>query len=112
MPQSTLSFAATHEVFNQPPPLADYNLFTSDRVLKEAVARDGAGWAASDLTELGATLGRRETIERGFAANTNPPAMNVTAAMKSAISDGVSVQSLRMLRLASWTVRDSVPSKH
>jgi hypothetical protein len=34
------------------------------------------------------------------AANTNPPARHVTAAMKIAISDGVSVQPLRMLRLA------------
>jgi putative acyl-CoA dehydrogenase len=29
----------THEVFNQPPPLIDYNLFTSDRALQEGVAR-------------------------------------------------------------------------
>jgi hypothetical protein len=38
-------------------------------------------------------------------AITNPPAKHVTAAMKRAISVGVSVQSLRMLRLACWTVR-------
>ena len=73
MPQSTPSLAATHEVFNQPPPLVDYNLFTSDRALQEAVRREGADWALSDLTELGARLGRQETIENGFAANTNPP---------------------------------------
>ena len=73
MPQSTPSLTRTHEVFNQPPPLADYNLFSTDRALGEAVAREGAGWAIRELTELGATLGRPETIESGFAANTNPP---------------------------------------
>ena len=73
MPQSPPSLDATHEVLNQPPPLADYNLFSSDRALGEAVAREGAAWAIRELTELGATLGRPETIESGFAANTNPP---------------------------------------
>ena len=71
-PQTEL-LMATHEVFNQPPPLVDYNLFRTDRVLGEAVAREGAAWAASELTRLGATLGRRETIEAGFTANANPP---------------------------------------
>src|SRR5579864_3036869 len=64
---------ATHEVFNQPPPLVDYNLFSGDRVLKEATAREGAAWATGELTRLGAALGLRETIEAGFAANANPP---------------------------------------
>src|SRR5580704_11628207 len=64
---------ATHEVFNQPPPLVDYNLFTGDRVLAEAAEREGAGHAVGELTRLGAILGTRETIEAGFAANTNPP---------------------------------------
>jgi putative acyl-CoA dehydrogenase len=64
---------ATHEVFNQPPPLVDYNLFSSDRVLAEATAREGAAWATAELTGFGARLGVRETIEAGFAANANPP---------------------------------------
>ena len=64
---------ATHEVFNQPPPLVEYNLFGSDRVLTEAAEREGAGWAAGDLTRLGGVLGKRDTIEAGFAANANPP---------------------------------------
>ncbi len=38
--------AATHEVVNQPYALADYNLFDGDAALKEAVAREGAAWAA------------------------------------------------------------------
>jgi putative acyl-CoA dehydrogenase len=73
MARQTELLTATHEVFNQPPPLVDYDLFGSDRALADAVGREGAGWAAGDLARLGATLGARETIEAGFAANENPP---------------------------------------
>ena len=34
---------STHEVFNQPPPFEDVNLYGSDAALKEAVAREGGG---------------------------------------------------------------------
>jgi putative acyl-CoA dehydrogenase len=64
---------ATHDVFNQPPPLTDYNLFASDPVLVEAVAREGAVWAGEDLKRFGAALGRAETIDWGCQANRNPP---------------------------------------
>ena len=73
MARQTPVLTDTHEVFNQPPPLADYNLFTTDRTLAEATEREGAGWAMAELTRLGATLGAREMIEAGFAANANPP---------------------------------------
>ena len=63
----------THEVLNQPPPLADYDLFRTDRALAEATGREGAGWAEAELALLGARLGRAETIELGRAANRNPP---------------------------------------
>src|SRR5258707_5215779 len=67
---------ATHEVLNQPPPLVDYNLFAGDRALGEAVGREGAGWAAGELSALGKRLGSAETIEWGFAANQNPPLLH------------------------------------
>ena len=73
MAPRTQLLTATHEVFNQPPPLVDYNLFGSDRVLVEAAERYGAGDHAGELTKLGARLGARESIEAGFAANANPP---------------------------------------
>ena len=41
------------ESLNQPPPLTDYNLFSSDRVLLEAVAREGAAWPCAQLAECG-----------------------------------------------------------
>ena len=63
------------EVENQPPPLESYNLLHSDRVLGEAVRREGASWAEAELGALGATLGRPETIALGFAANRYPPVL-------------------------------------
>lgn len=61
------------EVSNQPPPLDPYNMFASDVVLREAVAREQAGWAQAELNELGATLGQPETIQLGFDANKFTP---------------------------------------
>ena len=73
---SELSEFRTHDVFNQPPPLENYNLFTTDRVLQEAVERDGAGWAKESLAGFGTILGRRETIQFGVLANNYPPVLN------------------------------------
>ncbi|SFR81688.1 putative acyl-CoA dehydrogenase [Marinobacter daqiaonensis] len=65
--------AQTHEVVNQPPALENYNLFTEDTALQEAVEREGAGWARQELEAFGELAGRRETIELGFQANDNKP---------------------------------------
>ena len=64
---------ATHEVFNQPPPLEGYNPFTADAALQEAVSREGAGWAAEALAAFGERTGRRDVIELGHLANRHPP---------------------------------------
>lgn len=61
------------EVFNQPPPLADYNLFLSDTPLMEAVVGEGAAWSLDDLTAYGERLGAAETLEIGRIANREPP---------------------------------------
>jgi putative acyl-CoA dehydrogenase len=63
----------THEVVNQPPPLADYNLFESNQVLKEAVEREGADWAKDRISAVGEFGGSSKAIELGFQANQNPP---------------------------------------
>jgi putative acyl-CoA dehydrogenase len=59
--------------FNQSPPFSDVNLFTSDRGLREAVAREGAGWAAEDLEIFGGVTGSATAIELGRLANAHPP---------------------------------------
>lgn len=67
------AMASTHEVFNQPPALENYNLYLQDQALREAVRRHGAGWAEAELTEFGELAGRADYIELGFQANENPP---------------------------------------
>jgi putative acyl-CoA dehydrogenase len=63
----------THQVFNQPPPLQDYDLYLADPILRQAVRRYGASWAEPDLTALGQKVGSGEVMEWGFLANRFPP---------------------------------------
>ena len=51
----------THEIFNQAPPLEDYNVFESDRPLVEALHREGAGWAEERAERLGEICGSAQT---------------------------------------------------
>src|SRR5579883_2678216 len=66
----------THTVFNQPPPLINYNMFTQDIALVESVIREGAGWAQERLSEIGAFVGREDVIQWGFDANTCEPVLH------------------------------------
>lgn len=68
--------AVTHEVVNQPPALENYNLYDEDIALQEAVKREGAGDAQSDLKTYGALAGNAGTIDLGFRANSNKPVFN------------------------------------
>ncbi|HEY2462691.1 MAG TPA: isovaleryl-CoA dehydrogenase [Steroidobacteraceae bacterium] len=68
--------SGTHTVFNQTPPLTDYNLFASDSALKEAVQREGASWAAPELEAAGAALGTCTQFEHARLANRFPPVLH------------------------------------
>ncbi|MBW7901482.1 MAG: isovaleryl-CoA dehydrogenase [Rhodocyclaceae bacterium] len=63
----------THEVFNQVPPLADYNLYACDAALWETLVHAGAGAHAAALHACGERLGRAGTLALGDAANRQPP---------------------------------------
>jgi putative acyl-CoA dehydrogenase len=63
----------THAVENQPPPLPDLNLFECDRVLKDAVAEEGGGWAEDRLSAFGALVGSARVQELGRVANCQLP---------------------------------------
>jgi putative acyl-CoA dehydrogenase len=65
--------AATHDVSNQPPPLADYDVFGADTALVEGVQRHEAAWAVDDLSALGRRAGSAEAQEWGRLANVNEP---------------------------------------
>lgn len=62
----------THEVLNQPEPLADYNPFDQDPALVEALQREGGGAFAGQVRAFGAVAGS-EMLAAGFEANENPP---------------------------------------
>src|SRR5580765_1938345 len=64
----------THEVLNQVPPLRDYNVFAADRVLVDALEREGGGWAAERARQLGAIAGG-DAIDWGVQANASPPVL-------------------------------------
>ena len=63
----------THEVFNQPSPLVDYNVFEADRPLVEAVRREGAEWAEQRISAVGEYAGSEHAQDLGRLANENGP---------------------------------------
>jgi putative acyl-CoA dehydrogenase len=65
--------SATHEVSNQPPPLTDYNVFSADTPLVEAVRREGGEWDEARIAALGALAGSERLRALGAQANENPP---------------------------------------
>ncbi len=66
---------ATHAVENQPPALFDYNAYLTDPPLREAVRREGGGWADGALLWFGAWAGSEQAIRSGFDANDHPPTL-------------------------------------
>ncbi|MEQ9465258.1 MAG: acyl-CoA dehydrogenase family protein [Haliea sp.] len=71
--QRTNYLAETHEVENVSRELANYNLYAQDRALRDAVEREGAGWAEQDLRAFGDRIGRADYLQLGFAANRYTP---------------------------------------
>ncbi|NGN70205.1 DNA alkylation response protein [Streptomyces sp. A7024] len=63
---------ATHEVTNQPPPLAPYDA-SADPALMEGLHREGAGWAEEDIRRLGRKAGSAEAQLWAEQANTHTP---------------------------------------
>ncbi|HET9797726.1 MAG TPA: acyl-CoA dehydrogenase family protein, partial [Gemmatimonadaceae bacterium] len=62
----------THDVENQPPPLAPYDAYATDLPLREALAREEAAWAEDDVAAYGQITGGEE-MALGAAANENRP---------------------------------------
>ncbi|CAL9543976.1 Putative acyl-CoA dehydrogenase AidB [Actinosynnema sp. ALI-1.44] len=66
--------SATHEVTNQPPPLAPYDA-SADAALLEGLRREGAGWFEDDLRRLGRHAGGEEAQRWAEQANTFEPVL-------------------------------------
>jgi putative acyl-CoA dehydrogenase len=68
------SIATTHEVFNQVPPLAGYDV-AQDQALLAALEREGGSWATGEVHELGTLAGGAEVQELARLANVNKPVL-------------------------------------
>jgi putative acyl-CoA dehydrogenase len=64
---------ATHEVFNQSPPMGDVDLYSSDLALSGAIEAFGGGKSAQSLREFGVAFGRAEMTELARLANEYTP---------------------------------------
>ncbi|RYF33971.1 MAG: isovaleryl-CoA dehydrogenase [Comamonadaceae bacterium] len=67
---------ATHEVFNQPAPLAGYNLFETNRPLRDALKFNAPTLEAAALRDLGATLGSADMQTHARLANVHTPVLH------------------------------------
>jgi putative acyl-CoA dehydrogenase len=63
----------THEVTNQAVAFEDVNLFELDLPLREALEREGAGWAVDRARDTGAVAGSAEAVAHGRRAERNEP---------------------------------------
>ena len=61
---------------NQPPRFENINLFSSDRVLMEAVAREGSAIGAAALEEFGATIGSAEMWDMAAVMHRHTPELH------------------------------------
>jgi putative acyl-CoA dehydrogenase len=66
----------THEVFNQPAPLADYNLFETNRPLRDALKFNAPALDTDELSRLGATLGSSAMQTHARLANVHGPVLH------------------------------------
>jgi len=68
--------ADTHEVVNASHELADYDMYSEDAALVEAVRREGASWAHDDLAAFGRLTGSSAHLELGTLANRHGPELD------------------------------------
>ena len=66
----------THEVFNQPEPLVNYNLYETNRPLQDALKFNAPGLDTTALTQLGARLGTAEMQAHARLANVHVPELH------------------------------------
>ena len=80
----------THEVFNQVPPLVGHDT-AADAALLEGLEREGAGWAADEIHELGRLAGSAEAQAwggwpSGYRRGCSPTTATATGSTRSSTS--------------------------
>ncbi len=73
---SSIYLAETHEAENLSRELCDYNMYSEDAALGEAVRREGAQWAESGLIAFGQMTGSADYLELGRLANRFTPELD------------------------------------
>ena len=73
--QAQIYPTTTHEVMNQSGALVGVNVFGCDRILNEAVMREGAGWVTERASALGAAASEAEWQEHAHLANKHEPVL-------------------------------------
>ncbi len=73
LPKLDAFLAETHEPVNLSRELCDYNMFSHDAALVQAVEREGAAWAKPTLTDFGRMTGSADYLELGRLANRFTP---------------------------------------
>ena len=63
----------SHDVTNQVPLLEDHDPWRGDIALREAVEREGGGWAADEIHAFARRTGSAEIYEHARLANAHPP---------------------------------------
>ncbi len=66
---------ATHEVVNQPPPLADYDPLAADPALHEALVREGGEWGLDRVRDFGNVVASGEALAHAKRAQRNIPVL-------------------------------------
>jgi len=66
----------THEVFNQPAPLSDYNLLATNRPLRDALKFNAPALDTAELSQLGAALGSSAMQTHARLANVHGPVLH------------------------------------
>jgi putative acyl-CoA dehydrogenase len=67
---------STHEVFNQPAALSDYNLFDTHRPLRDALKFNAPTLDTAELSQLGAALGSTAMQTHARLANVHGPVLH------------------------------------
>ena len=70
-----VSQSETHQVFNQPKPLENYNAYEADSVLQYWQNRFAGQWGTAHLTAFGEQVGGT-LLRAGFLANKHLPELN------------------------------------
>jgi putative acyl-CoA dehydrogenase len=73
MASASTRAGVTHEVTNQPPPLAGHNAFDADPALREALSREGGEWGLDRVRDFGGVVVSEEALAHAKRAQRNIP---------------------------------------